>query len=77
MQPEKLAVAWGLLLLVGALLGLVVLVAAFGVARHLRRQRGRPPERDARSSRGGGPDRTGEDEDDAPTSWQRTGGHEE
>jgi hypothetical protein len=40
MGEQRAAIAWLLLLILGLLLGLVILAAALGVLRHVRRQRG-------------------------------------
>jgi len=40
-MPQKTALAWSLLLVLALLLGLLLVVIAFGVVRHLRRQRAR------------------------------------
>jgi hypothetical protein len=79
-MSEKVALVWTLLITLGLLLGLVVLAAAFGVVRHLRRQRqaARQRERSRRRTAGdddedvelsgGSHDRADPDEDpeDAP-----------
>ncbi len=40
-MPQRVAIAWSLLLVLLLLLGVLLIVVAFGVVRHLRRQRHR------------------------------------
>ncbi len=68
MSPERVAVVWVLVIVLGLLLGLMILVVAFGVVRHLRRGRGKPDGGVRRGRRGG------EDEGDAPVEWRKPGG---
>lgn len=63
MGTERIAIAWVLVVVLGLLLGLLVLVVAFGVVRHLRRQR---PRGDRPRRRGG--DRS--DDADEPAEWR-------
>lgn len=65
-MPQRLAIAWLLLILVGLLLGLLLAVLAIGVSRHLRRQR--PPSKTLPP----GSRRSGEDEEcDEPSTFSR------
>jgi hypothetical protein len=55
-MSEKVALAWTLLITLGLLLGLVVVAAAFGVVRHLRRQRQAARQRERSRRRASGVD---------------------
>lgn len=70
MTPERLAVAWFLVIVLGLLLGLLIVVLAFGLARHARRQRPKPE-----SSKPRGP--ASADEGDTPVEWRRPPGGDE
>jgi len=63
MGTERIAIAWVLVVVLGLLLGLLILVVAFGVARHVRRQK---PRGDRSRQRGG--DRV--DDGDEPAEWR-------
>lgn len=63
---DRAAILWILLVIVGLLIGLVILVTALGVARHLRRPR--PPTSRMRRRASRDPD----DEDADPSGgWRR------
>lgn len=63
MQSEGVAVAWVLVIVLGLLLGLLLVVVAFGVARHLGRQRPKPDRRTKRPS-------PMDEDGDEPTEWR-------
>lgn len=64
---DRAAILWALVMIIGLLLGLVILVTALGVSRHLRRSRpsSSAKRRSARQRR--------DDEDaDEPSGWRRS-----
>lgn len=64
---ERVAIVWVLVLLLGLLLGLVIIVTALGVSRHLRRLRPpRPPARKEHPLEEDG-------DSNQPGSWRRPG----
>lgn len=63
MSAERLAVAWVLVIVLGLLLGLVIVVLAFGVVRHLRRQRPKSERPKGRSS-------ASTEDGDEPAEWR-------
>jgi len=70
---ERAAAAWVLLVVLALVLGLLVLVVALGVARHLRRPR-RP---DHRGSGGRSKEDEAFDDADHPTGFSRRDRHDE
>jgi|GEM_PF-3454314 len=66
MGSERLAVAWVLVIILGLLLGLLIVVLAFGVVRHLRRQRPKSERPRGRSS-------SSHEDGDEPAEWRRPG----
>lgn len=64
---ERVAIVWALVLILGLLLGLVIIVTALGVTRHLRRMR--PPRTPARKEHAS----DDEGDSDRPGSWRRPG----
>lgn len=63
---DRVAILWILVLIIGLLLGLVILVTALGISRHLRRGRPTSPTK-RRTSR----QRRDEDDADEPGGWRR------
>lgn len=69
---DRAVILWILVLLIGLLLGLVILVTALGVSRHLRR--GRPTSTaKRRTSR----QRRDEEDADEPGGWRRPAAEDE
>ena len=64
---DRVAILWALVLIIGLLLGLVILVTALGVSRHLRR--GRPT---STSKRRTSRQRRDEEDADEPSGWRRS-----
>ncbi len=63
MSSEYIAIVWVLLIVLGLLLGLVIVVLAFGVVRRLRRQRPKTERPRGRRSDADG-------EGDEPAEWR-------